>query len=128
MKALVQSKLNAMASISKQVCHVFLWKWNGDEYSGNEKKSQVLRELEELFDDQLLVKLTCGENCINDLNLLGAGDNPKSSFSSDFDCGLIAIAKDDSSFRDWWASEQHLAFMEKHPRFATTKINLEWRS
>jgi hypothetical protein len=58
------------------------------------------------------------------LDLPGAGDNPKSNFSNDFYCGLFAIAKDDASFRNWWSSEQHAAFMKKHPNLSTLKTNI----
>jgi hypothetical protein len=59
------------------------------------------------------------------LDLPGAGDNPESIFGNDFNCELFVIAKDDTSFRNWWSSEQHGAyFMKKHPNFSTTKISL----
>ena len=110
-----------------EVSHAFIWKWS-DEYTESERRQEVLRDLRDLFDSELLVKLTCGTNCIQELKLEGAGNDPKASLSAGFDCGMIAIAKDDDSFRRWWAHDKHMAFMKKHSNFAATKVNLEWRA
>ena len=124
-----QNKFTTMGqtgSTVRQVSHVFIWKWS-DEYADSDRRQEVLRDLHDLFDSELLVKLTCGANCIHDLALDGAGNDPKASLSAGFDCGLVAIAKDDDSFRRWWAGDKHMMFMEKHSNFAATKVNLEWR-
>lgn len=114
--------MGCASSSPSSINHCFIWKWNTS-YS-NEDKVKVLSELRKLSTDSC--KVSCGENIINNLNLPGCGTNPKDSMSQGFDCGLHCIAKDEEAFRQWWSSDEHKAFMEKYPDFASIKINLQW--
>ena len=104
-----------------RVAHVFLWKW-----APTAPRDAVLSELNKLFDASLLDSFTVGPAGNASFVDLWGTEEAATNACQGFDAGLSLIAKDEASFRSWWSSPQHAAFMKGYPNFADTKLNMEW--